>query len=69
MKIKVISAFCIGMLMASCSSEEAVEVLDEMDVTEVSSELTEKLEAEQKLNEQAHQLNDELDQFMNDLEK
>ena len=69
MKIKVISAFCIGMLMASCSSEEAVEVVDEMSASEVSTELVEKLEAEQQLNEQAHQLNDELDQFMNDLEK
>ena len=69
MKIKMISAFCLGMLMVSCSSEEAVNVENEMDVIEVSSELTEQLEAEQALNEQAHQLNDELDQFMNDLEQ
>ena len=55
--------------MVSCSSEEAVNVENEMDVIEVSSELTEQLEAEQALNEQAHQLNDELDQFMNDLEQ
>ena len=40
-----------------------------MGASEVSTELVEELEAEQQLNEQAHQLNDELDQFMNDLEK
>lgn len=68
MKLKVISAFCIGMLMVSCSSEGAEEIVDE-NVVEVSSELTEKLEAEQELNEQAHQLNDDLDQFMNELEQ
>ena len=69
MKIKVISTFCIGMLMASCSSEEVVDIENEIDKIEISSELTEKLEAEQALNEQAHQLNDELDNFMNDLEQ
>lgn len=69
MKIKVFTTFCLGILLASCSSEEAAEVMDDAGVVEVSTELVEELEAEQAMNEKAHQLNDELDQFMNDLEQ
>lgn len=69
MKLKVITTFCIGMLLASCSSEEATEVMEDAGAVEVFTELVEELEAEQAMNEKAHQLNDELDQFMNDLEQ
>ncbi len=69
MKLKVITTFCVGMLLASCSSEEATEVMEDAGVVEVSTELMEQLNAEKELNDQAHQLNDELDQFMNDLEQ
>ena len=57
------------MLLVSCSSKEATEVIEDAGVPEVSTELVEQLDVEKEMNEQAHQLNDELDQFMNELEQ